>query len=351
MTSAINIVAVGARTPLGLQSTPTAAAVRAGVIALKQHPFMVDRVGDLMPGAIDYQLDPRIMGSNRMLLLAESALREVCAPLSNFERLRLKIPVYLGLPELRPGFDQQDATDIRNGLARIEGLAAEISEVKIFMQGHAAGLAAFATAVQQIRQGMFEVCLIGGVESYFQPDTMEWLDANRQLANMVSRSGFVPGEGAGFCLLMNERVSDLVGLKPLTRLLTVAVGRETKLIKTPVDCLGEGLTATVKEAVTCLRPPAEKIADVICDINGERYRSEEWGFVCLRLSQYFDDPTAYKSPSDCWGDMGAASGVLFAMLVCQAAVRGYNKGPRTLLWSSSENGLRAAVVLETSDRK
>lgn len=86
---------------------------------------------------------------------------------------------------------------------------------------------------------------------------------------------------------------------------------------------------------------------MICDINGERYRGEEWGFVCLRLSQYFDDPTAYDSPADCWGDMGAASGPLFIMLACQAIARGYAKGPRALLWTSSEGGLRGAAVIET----
>ena len=193
-----------------------------------------------------------------------------------------------------------------------------------------------------MRQGAFEACLVGGVDSYFHPDTMEWLDANRQLVGTVSRSGFVPGEGAGFCLLMTERACARLGLKALVSVRAVAVGKETKLIKTSDMCLGEGLSAMVRDAVSALRPPAERINQIICDINGERYRGEEWGFVCLRLSQYFDDPTAYLSPAECWGDMGAASGPLFAMLVCQAVARGYAKGPRTLLWASSEGGERGA---------
>ncbi len=68
-------------------------------------------------------------------------------------------------------------------------------------------------ATEQIQQGAFEACLVGGVDSYFHPDTMEWLDANRQLAGAVSRSGFVPGEGAGFCLLMTERARAATGLE------------------------------------------------------------------------------------------------------------------------------------------
>jgi 3-oxoacyl-[acyl-carrier-protein] synthase-1 len=258
---------------------------------------------------------------------------------------RLQLPVYLGLPELRPGFSEQDAQSVQLGLAQIEGLPVEVSEVNVFTQGHASGLSALETATDKIRHHMVEVCLVGGVDSYFQPDTMEWLDENRQLAGSISRSGFVPGEGAGFCLLMAESAWKRLGLSPLARVLAVATGNETKLIKTSDICLGEGLTATVQSAVDSLTFPAEMINDIICDINSERYRGEEWGFVCLRLSQYFDDVGAYRSPADCWGDMGAASAPLFAMLACQAAVRGYARGPRTLLWASSEGGLRGAVVL------
>jgi 3-oxoacyl-[acyl-carrier-protein] synthase-1 len=347
MTTSISIVATGARTPLGLQAAPAAAALRAGISGMREHPFMIDRAGDPMPGALDVQLDAVMMGPDRLLALAETALREVCTPLTAASAPRILLPVYLGLPELRPGFTKQDAEAVRSGLARFQGLPIEISEVNVSTEGHAAGLAALKIATDQIQQGACEACLVGGVESYFQPDTMEWLDENRQLAGAVSRSGFVPGEGAGFCLLMAERAWKRLGFGALARVLAVAIGRETKLIKTSDVCLGAGLTAVVRSAVDGLAPPSETINAVICDINGERYRGEEWGFVCLRLSQYFDDPTAYRSPADCWGDMGAASGPLFAMLACQAAARGYAKGPRTLLWASSEGGLRGAAVLET----
>lgn len=300
-----------------------------------------------MPGALDSGLDPGLMAPERLLALAETALREACALLSAMQGPCLRLPVYLGLPEFRPGFTKQDAETVRIGLARFEGLHIELLEVNIFPEGHAAGLLALATATEQIQQGVFEACLVGGVDSYFQPDTMEWLDANRQLAGAVSRSAFVPGEGAGFCLLMNDRTRKKLGLNSLACVLAVAIGKETKLIKTSDICLGAGLTTVVQSAVGGLSSSSARINAVICDINGERYRGEEWGFVCLRLSQYFDDPTAYDSPADCWGDMGAASGPLFAMLSCQAAVRGYAKGPLALLWASSEGGLRGAAIIET----
>jgi 3-oxoacyl-[acyl-carrier-protein] synthase-1 len=346
MSASVHIIATGARTPLGLQATPAATAVRAGITMLGEHPFMIDQVGDPMPGALDTQLDAALIGPERLLTMAETALREACAPLRNdTPPLHQRLPVYLGLPEPRPGFTDRDAEAVRSGVAGFKDLPVELSEVNIYSEGHAAGLSALAAATKQIQQGVFEACLVGGVDSYFQPDTMEWLDENRQLAGAVSRSAFVPGEGAGFCLLMAEKAWMRSNLEPLARVITVATGRETKLIKTPDICLGEGLTTAVQDAVSGLSPPTETINDIICDINGERYRGEEWGFVCLRLPQYFDDPTAYRSPADYWGDMGAASGPLFAMLACQATTRSYAQGPRTLLWASSEGGLRGAAVL------
>lgn len=348
MITDVHIVANGIRTPLGLQTASSAAGYRAGISAVAEHPFMVDQQGDPMPGALDSELDPALVGAQRFLALAETALQEVAIALGDAPNLPLQLPMFLGLPEHRPGFTREDAEVIRAGLMRTAGLPMQISELHIAMEGHAAGLAAFATASRRIQQGALDACVVGGVDSYFHPDTMEWLDGNRQLPGATSRSAFVPGEAAGFSLLMSERLCERLGTASLARLAGVATGREQMLIKTQDICLGAGLTTVVQNAVDGFTLPAETINMVICDINGERYRSEEWGFVCLRLAQYFDDPTAFLSPADCWGDVGAASGALFAALACEAAARGYASGPRAMLWASSENGLRSAVTLHSS---
>jgi 3-oxoacyl-[acyl-carrier-protein] synthase-1 len=331
MPARVSIIAAGARTPVGLYSASAAAAVRAGISRLAEHPFMIDQAGDPMPAAMDSRLDPALFGAQRFIELAKSALEEVTAS-------RISAPLYLGLPETRPGFTEQDAHAISSAMP--------CSEVNLIVEGHAAGLAAFQAATIRIQNSEVEACLVGGIESYFHPDTMEWLDANRQLTGSVSRSGFIPGEGAGFCLLMSESAAYRRGLRPLAFVSSASSGRETKLIKTADICLGESLTSVIKETTSHLELPHDAVSDIFCDINGERYRGEEWGFVCLRLPLQMADPTGYISPAEWWGDMGAASGPLFAILACQALARGYAKGPRALLWASSEGGLRSAVLLE-----
>ena len=116
MSGSIYIVAAGARTPVGLRAAPAAAAMRAGIVGLGEHPFMVDQVGEPMPGALDPESDPRVTGPERLLSLTETALSEACLPLSQRTEHRLRVPVFLGLPEFRPGFTAQDAERIRTGL-------------------------------------------------------------------------------------------------------------------------------------------------------------------------------------------------------------------------------------------
>jgi len=347
--SPVYIVAASARTPLGLDAEASAAAVRAGISALSEHPFLVDQAGDMMPGALDAEIDPYVFGSDRLLLLAEPALRELLDTVKRWPSSGPELSIFLGLPELRPGFTESDVEAIRLGIERLDDLPVALGAVLAYPRGHAAGAFAFGAAVQNAQSDPSSLSIVGGIESYFHPQTMEWLDSNRQLANSVSRSGFVPGEGAAFLLLAGSEAVKLFGMKPIARVDAVGVATETKLIRTSDTCLGEGLTEAVKKAVSGLRPPGQAISDILCDLNTERYRGEEWGFVCLRLAQFFEDPTTYLSPSDRWGDMGAASVPLFGMLACDAAQKGYSTGSRALLWASSENGLRGAVRLEMNN--
>ena len=338
----VYILATGARTPLGLRAAPSAAAVRAGVSVLGHHPTWVDRLGEPMVGALDSQLDPDRAGPDRLMALAESALLELSEALPPSAAAR--VPLYLALSEFRPGFAKESAAEISKRVGRLNGFSFGIEHVRTFPNGHAAGALALAAAIRSLGSGT-EMCIVGGVESYFEADTMRWLDGHRQLAGPDGRSSFVPGEGAGFLLLSNRRLSEH-GLNGKATVLRCEVASEQARIKTPMVCLGEGLTAAVQRSVEGLHT-ARRVSDVFCDLNGERYRAEEWGFVCLRLAKHFEDPLSYRAPANVWGDMGAASIPMFAMLACQAAERGYARGPFSLLWASSEGGDRGAVLMQT----
>jgi 3-oxoacyl-[acyl-carrier-protein] synthase-1 len=87
-----------------------------------------------------------------------------------------------------------------------------------------------------------------------------------------------------------------------------------------------------------------------CDINGERYRSEEWSLAVLRVP-HATKTLDYVAPVACWGDVGAAIGPLSCILATRAWARRYSKGRNALIWCGSETGLRAAIALTAPEGK
>jgi 3-oxoacyl-[acyl-carrier-protein] synthase I len=55
-------------------------------------------------------------------------------------------------------------------------------------------------------------------------------------------------------------------------------------------------------------------------------------------------------PAECTGETGALAGVSIIALADAAARKGYAKGPRVLVHTSSDSGNRAALVLEFVSR-
>ena len=85
-------------------------------------------------------------------------------------------------------------------------------------------------------------------------------------------------------------------------------------------------------------------------MNGEPYRADEFGFTALRTKEGFESASDFVAPADCWGDVGAAGGLLHLMLACAAAHKGYANGPLALVWASAEAGERAAALLACGER-
>jgi 3-oxoacyl-[acyl-carrier-protein] synthase-1 len=107
----------------------------------------------------------------------------------------------------------------------------------------------------------------------------------------------------------------------------------------------ERVDEAVRGATRGLSLPEQRVDDVFCDINGERHRADEWGFLALRSPGVFRDSTAYSTAVGSWGDVGAAWGALGCVLAIQAWRRNYATGPRTLVCAGSQSGLRGAALL------
>jgi 3-oxoacyl-[acyl-carrier-protein] synthase I len=340
------VAGVGARTAVGMNAPASAAAVRAGIVRFGEDPFLFEPEGDPFLVARPSYLEIDLQGGARLAALAGPAAGEALAPLARIAGQGLSIPLYLGLPPARPGRPTDLVTAVVGGI-RDEMLRLGIrpAKVRTIETGHSAGAMAIGEAWEAVRTGALDLALAGGVDSYLEKETMAWLLASGQLHGAEGNPwGFVPGEAAAFALLSSDRVADRLAEKAAIEVLIAATSRETKLIKTDAVCLGEGLTSLFR-ALRAGLPPGQQADDLLCDMNGEPYRADEFGFAALRAGQIFRDASAFVTPAASWGDVGAASGPLFLALADAASRRRYSSGPLTAAFTSSESGERSGFLV------
>jgi 3-oxoacyl-[acyl-carrier-protein] synthase-1 len=344
----IYVVALGASTVVGRDAWSSATAVRGGISGFSQHPYMIDTAGEPMRVARAPWLDIDLSGTERFEALLFPAVDQALMLVAEGYAKDLHVALSLGLPSLRPGLPD----DLQHAFVKALGekYRQVFSAVATFSNGHAAGLLALDAAVKKLVQGSVDACVVAAVDSYMEPETLEWLEENDQLHSAGSLNnawGFIPGEGAGALMLVRRQVMERLRLTPLARVLGVGTAFESKQIKTKTICIGEGLTQAFRVALQAL-PEGIKVTDVYCDMNGEPYRADEYGFAGLRTKEAFESVSNYCAPADCWGDVAAAGGPLHLILAAIAGAKGYANGNLALAWASAESGERSAVLVAVS---
>lgn len=341
----MDIIAVSARTPVGFTAESTAATVRAGLSRFNEYPF-VSAKGEPLIVAADPELAPDLEIRERLWAMLASVLDEIRSKVDPGGRYRGPCYLFLALPETRPGFTDRDAGWIARSLqARRPPIGTQI-HVELAGRGHAGAIQAVERAVQECTRGADALFLVAGADSYHNPDTFIWLEHNLQFAQPDVRNGFVPGEAAGcIALTSNKKLQSQLGLPTLAVVKGVGTAKESLLRDSETGSFGNGMSQAVLNATNALQLPQDGVDTLYSDINGERYRSEEWGFVAMRTPTLWKTLT-YEAPGDCWGDVGAAFPPLAAALAVQSYARNYARGPRALVMAGSESGMRGALLLQ-----
>lgn len=330
------ITAVGAVTPIGSGAWIAAAAARAGVCGFREHPYMIDTAGEPMRVARVPWLDVDVPIAERCVRMLLPAVDEALAGAAALEKVALAV----GLPPPRPGRGTDLVDRVERAVAGRFG--SRVWPVLTFEVGHAGALLALDAALKGLRAGSIDACLVAGVDSYIAPETLEWIEECDQLHGggpLNNAWGFIPGEGCGVLLVQRAGMTSGIG-----DVVSVGIGRESKLIKTDGVCIGEGLTQAFRAALDAMGE-GDRIDNLFCDMNGEAYRADEYGFTCLRTKERFREASDFVAPADCWGDVGAAGAPLHALQAIAACRKGYAKGGLSMVWGSSEGGERGAAVL------
>ncbi len=214
-------------------------------------------------------------------------------------------------------------------------------------EGHAGAIRAIEQAQQIIATNPDTLCWIAGADSYLDAETLLWLERDGRCAQPGVRGGFIPGEGSGCLVVAAPALRRRLRRPPLAIVRGARTVQEEQVRTSALGSFGHAMSAAVEAVAAQLDLPDEAVDALYMDLNGERYRSEEWGFVAMRTAVVWRT-LQYTAPADLWGDMGAAFVPLAAILAVRSFARNHARGPRAMVTAGSDGGLRGAVLLQRS---
>ncbi len=348
---AIVISGCAVLSPVGLNMGQTCASIRAGVSRFAEHAFYEcegedpewDATEPLNASSVPV-IDPSIDGPERLFqlivppmktLFSEAKLKRKDIEAGGF-LLSLPYPDAAVKPWL---LDKMFIDD----LCRRTGLKS-FKVHKVDQSGHTGVFCLIEDAMAILRAGEVPFCIVGGADSYVLEERLNILDQSWRIKSGKAVDGFIPGEAAVMLLLETAREAARRKHPVWATVTHCGFGKEPQPIGTDVNSTGKGLAEAIENALKPLGE-APEIQWVVCDLNGENYRGFEWGITQTRLRKIFHDVKRVNHPADCVGDVGAATGGMLAACAVHAFQRGYYIADQALLWTSSDNGLRAALCI------
>lgn len=344
------VTGVGLATACG-GAAQSAAAARAGLAQFAEHAFFLPETRDpgweddipLLCAAVP-ELDPFLPGPARLIALAALAVNDLVSAARVRRRDLADATLLVALPEdddaVRPwALAEFFVAD----LVRHAGLPA-FRAARVAHRGHAGVLELLAYCASLFEERAAERCLVLGVDSYLCQERFSLLDAARRIKSARNVDGFIPGEAAAALLVEPAASAAARGAEPLATVAAVRAGAEPRTVASDRQSSGAGLCAALRallegSGASGGEPPAW----VLCDLNGESYRSFEWGAAVARLGAPLGGVKELWHPADCFGDIGAATGG--ALLACAAAAfrRGYAPAGEAIVITGSDAGQRVAA--------
>jgi len=128
----------------------------------------------------------------------------------------------------------------------------------------------------------------------------------------------------------------------LSRVEALEIAQEAERLDDPDrGIFGRALGQCLRKVIPAgsSRPPPDR---VFADLNGERWRAEDWGGAVLQLDQPPDGVSDPVCPAEAMGDTGAAHGAASVILARQALSL---PGNSALVCAATRQGGRAALRL------
>jgi len=337
------IKASGMVTAVGFNTRSSCAAMRAGISGVAANNFWDPESGEFIKRA-KVPLPQWWEGVGKLVDLVAPAIQEclnAASPIPPNE-----IPIFLGVaPSHRPfrfqNLENELLDEIEYNLKVVHHPKSEI-----ISEGRVAGALGIAKAQHLLESGEAPCCIVAGVDSFLQQEVAEAYMEQQRILTPGNSDGFIPGEAGGAILLkkavfLEKRELQIIG---------VGFARESGNIEGDRPGTGDGLTQALKAAITQAGIQFSDADYWLNDQNGEHYKFKEAAFAQIRLERIREQPREDRfevwHPIESLGDIGAAIVPCLLGYALDAHCLDYAPGPLALLHVGSDEGTRAAVVLQ-----
>lgn len=352
----LQVLGLGAVTPLGLSAPSTCAALRARLSAYAASPGLFHQSfdprlgGGLEPITLaqlpDTLASPDIDEPSRLLQAAAGAVEEALMQSGQVAR---DCALIVGTREPQrehPDFDGFGQRWVE-GIEELLGLRFHATS-SVIARGHVSAFAGVRTAQHLLRDGRVAACIVGGVDSLCSVYDLErYVLAYRVLGNTVCK-GFVPGEGAVFVAVGTPHAGRDAAIPVHLAGVGLASEDSQHCLLSCGQPTGRGLERALNHAIADSGIAEWRIDLRLSDLNGESFRIDEMLLASIRFYKTYRKHLEFWHPAGGVGDMGAASGAMLMVQGCTALMRGLAPGAVAMCESASDTTDRAACVLARS---
>lgn len=336
----------GVSTTAGNSSIDTAKSYYGRKTYLKRNPnyIGVDGLAQVMANIWPIQKFEKYV--TRLNSLFVEAFNDCESKIKNKIDLNQKYALYLVLPKIfyfsPEGTLQNHYDNFRSVIPKY------ISEIYFRLDDHAGGISAINDVINDLMNQKYSGVYVCSLDSYIDPNILSLCQAQNQLISKKNPYGYVPGE-AGAALFLTRAKRKPANI--LGEILTTSVStEEEKLNDLDRAPLGKGLQFCFNELAS--RTPETWNPDFIfTDLNGERYRAEEFGYAACAVQRFTKAFSNIRYISSTFGDVGAASGLLLIVVALHYPLLNnwdFNKPFSFIVSTSSKDGLRSVVAVNAT---
>jgi len=335
------VIATGMVCPVGLTDESACAAMRAGISAFEELPYL-DNTGEPIVGAFVPTISFKLKRDERLLLMLEQVILDCISKCKEFDFSQ--VPIFVCLAEEgRPGNGVEMSSNVINEIeSRLTKKFHPIYS-QVICNGHTSGFEAMGKARELMRIKGIESCLVCGVDSYINASSLLWLDQYYRLKTEDNSDGVIPGEAAAAVMVSSRSKSDAT-----ISISGLGFGFENaNLLEIELPLMGIGLSQATKQALLDADINMGDIDSQFSDATGEQYGFKEHALMIGKVLRTRKEELEIWHFAENVGDTGSVSGLLQVIKVFFSVNKGYSIGFNALGLTSSINGKRAAAVFNS----